>query len=135
MDASIIRLSALKHFRKILSIDVKSCESLQSIEVMDVWIRNKIKVVYDLKRIPPHSTGELCAVKVARIVRRGQGACERPALLYKQNCVGVITSARINSQSGSSNSLKTLRLSLKPVIRHLKRQRNTSHTLNTSLDG
>ena len=40
-------------------------------EVLDLWIRNKLEVVYDLKRISPYSTGELCAVKVARIVRKG----------------------------------------------------------------
>ncbi len=36
-----------------------------------VWIRNQVKMVIDLKRLSPDSTGELCAVKAARIVRRG----------------------------------------------------------------
>ena len=55
---------------------------MQSIEVIDLWIRNKVEVVFDLKHLLPHTTGKPCAVKVARTVWRGQGTCERPALPY-----------------------------------------------------
>ena len=41
------------------------------IEVLDLWIRNKVKVVIDLKRLPPHSMGKPCAVKVTRTVWKG----------------------------------------------------------------
>ena len=55
---------------------------MQSIEVIDLWLRNKLEVVVDLKRLSPHSTGELCAVKVARIVRRGLCLREGTRLPY-----------------------------------------------------
>ena len=55
---------------------------MQSIEVIDLWLRNKVEVVVDLKRLSPHSTGELCAVKVARIVRRGLCLREGTRLPY-----------------------------------------------------
>ena len=58
---------------------------MQSIEVIDLWLRNKVEVVVDLKRLSPHSTGELCAVKVARIVRRGLCLREGTRLPYYNN--------------------------------------------------
>ena len=44
--------------------------------------KKQVKVVINLKRLSPHSTGELCAVKVARTVRRRQGTCECLTLSY-----------------------------------------------------
>ena len=55
---------------------------MQSIEVIDLWLRNKLEVVVDLKGLSPHSTGELCVVKAARIVRRGLCLREGTRLPY-----------------------------------------------------
>ena len=57
------------------------------------------------------------------------------AKVHKRKCVADITSAKTNSQSGSTNSLKTQRLSLNPVIRHLRTLRHALLTLNNSLGG
>ena len=56
---------------------------MRSIEVIDLWLRNTLEVVVDLKRLSLHATGELCAVKVARIVRRGLCLREGTRLPYK----------------------------------------------------
>ena len=53
----------------------------------------------------------------------------------KRNCVGTTTSAKINSQSGSSKSLKMWHLCLPRRINAPARRPSALRNLNSSLDG
>ena len=62
---------------------------------------------HDLKRLPPHSTGKPCAVKVARMVWRDKGSANLPRTLHHR-LVRVLMFNRVSLSD--LNNLSTLRV-------------------------